>query len=413
MRSNRAGIKRKEPSLLLVSIALFLGFLALMQNQYGQFSDIRGFYGMHFSDGENQWPFSYHTLVGSNEERHPVEYPALTGLVMWLISFLIPLSENSVIAYYTLTALLNTILFSYSAFLVKKLTDSKTSYLFILAPAVLYSLHRNWDIWALVPMLLAVYFFENKKYHLSALNLAIAVATKFFPIVLLLPITIFFWRNRKFAVSIRYALETLAFWALINLPFALINFAGWAYFYKFSYRRGFGGGSLYEMMSKLGLGIQVNSLTFYVLNCLIFIIIIALLIKTSSPIKLSNSAFFVLFAFTLFNKQYSMQYIIWLAPFAAITISQLATSLQKTAIKLYIFWQIIEFAFQYSFFQNILTNTGKSRGVEIASVEVSEFQYGVVSLFRYGTLLIFFVLLYRSVWTNRIKNSGAQSEKKK
>ena len=101
--------RRKEPSLMLVSLAFFLGFLALLQNQYGQFSDIRGFYGMHFSDGQNHWPFSYHTLIGSSEEIHPVEYPALTGLIMWLISFLVPVSQNAVVNYYWITAILNKI----------------------------------------------------------------------------------------------------------------------------------------------------------------------------------------------------------------------------------------------------------------------------------------------------------------
>ena len=78
---------KKETATAAVLIAMFAAFLAIIQNSYGQFSDIRGFYGMHFADGQNQWPFSYHTLLGSTEERHPVEYPALTGLIMWLFSF--------------------------------------------------------------------------------------------------------------------------------------------------------------------------------------------------------------------------------------------------------------------------------------------------------------------------------------
>ena len=137
---------KSEPSIGIISISVGLGLLALMQNRYGQFSDIRGFYGMHFSDGQSQWPFSYHTLAGSTIERHPVEYPAFTGLIMWLLSFPIPVSEVAVIHYYTLTATLNILLFAVSAYLVKSISGKKYSYLFVAAPAVLYSLNRNWDI---------------------------------------------------------------------------------------------------------------------------------------------------------------------------------------------------------------------------------------------------------------------------
>ena len=81
--------RRKNSTPLFVFIGITLGLAALIQNPYGQFSDIRGFFGMHFSDGQHQWPFSYHQLLGATSEMHPVEYPALTGLIMWLISFLV------------------------------------------------------------------------------------------------------------------------------------------------------------------------------------------------------------------------------------------------------------------------------------------------------------------------------------
>jgi hypothetical protein len=87
-------ISFEEPATISVILALLLGSLAYYQNKYGQFSDIRGFYGLHFSDGQNQWPFSYHSLLGSDKLAHPVEYPALTGLIMWLISFLVEPSNT-------------------------------------------------------------------------------------------------------------------------------------------------------------------------------------------------------------------------------------------------------------------------------------------------------------------------------
>jgi uncharacterized membrane protein len=356
---------------------------------------------MHFSDGQNHWPFSYHTLIGSNVEAHPVEYPSLTGLVMWLISFLVPVSQNAVIQYYWITALLNTILFSYSAYLVRSLSNNKLTYAYIVAPAVLYSLHRNWDIWALVPMLLSVLLFEHKKYVSSSVWLAIAIATKFFPLVLLLPVCVYFLRTNQYRKLIEYISSTALFWTLINIPFVIVNFEGWAYFYRFSYERGYGGGSVYEMLSKLGTGIEISTNGFYALNLCLFSAVALFLFKVKMPLSASQGAFITLFAFTLFNKQYSMQYVIWLAPFAVISLSMLQRKTQKSLIKLYLIWQFFELLFQFAFFQNILTNTGKSRGMVLANVEFTEFQYGLTSIARYLAFILFVVQLVKAIYNER------------
>jgi hypothetical protein len=187
---------KKESATSLILLSLTVGILALLQNRYGQFSDIRGFYGMHFYDGQNLWPFSEKTLAGSTKVQHPVEYPALTGLIMWLLSFLVSPFKTAWYDYYPITAAFQIVLLASSAYLIFKLIGKKYGYYFILAPAVLYSLNRNWNIWAIAAMLLAIYLFEKKSFHLSAILLAVSIATKFFPIVLMLPIMIIFLKKQ-------------------------------------------------------------------------------------------------------------------------------------------------------------------------------------------------------------------------
>ena len=63
---------KKETVTLAILIAVAAAILAIIQNSYGQFSDIRGFYGLHFADGLHHWPFSTHTLQGATESIHPV-----------------------------------------------------------------------------------------------------------------------------------------------------------------------------------------------------------------------------------------------------------------------------------------------------------------------------------------------------
>ena len=383
---------KKESAKSLVLLSLTVGILALLQNRYGQFSDIRGFYGMHFYDGQNLWPFSEKILAGDTRVQHPVEYPALTGLVMWLLSFLVSPSQTAIFDYYRITSAFQIVLLAVSAYLIFKLAGKKYGFYFILAPAVLYSLNRNWDIWAIAAMLLAIHLFEKKRFQLSAILLAVSIATKFFPIVLMLPIMIIFLRNKQIKLFIRYALTTAVAWAVINLPFVLINYEGWVYFYKFSAERGLGSASFFEITNIILPSITFSSIHFYILNTLALVAVTTYFVKLKSVPTLAATSFFVMFGFILFNKQYSMQYVIWLSALAVLTFSYLKREHKELLIYVYIFWQSFELAFQYSFFQKILTSTYANTATPM-TITVSNTAYGYVGVARYILAVIFALLL--------------------
>jgi len=393
--------RQRESSFSLILISLTIGIIALLQNKYGRLSDIRSFYGMHFFDGQHLWPFSEKTLLGETTVQHPVEYPALTGLIMWLLSFFISPSDTAINDYYRLTASLQILMFTYCAYLIYKLAGKKYAFYFILAPAVLYSLNRNWDIWAIAPMLVAILLFERKKYGLSAVLLAISIATKFFPIVLMLPIAIIFLREKNLFAFIKYGAVTLVSWVLINLPFVIVNLKGWAYFYEFNAKRGLGSASFYEITSIIFKSIKFNSIHFYILNITIFLIVTLFLIRLKQIPNLLESSFFVMFAFILFNKQYSMQYVIWLSALAVLAISQISKRQRESIIYIYILWQALELAFQYAFFQNILTNTYAKTETPM-TIQVSTTAYAYIGVVRYLIAVIFALILAKHL---RSKNS--------
>ena len=383
---------KKENATSLILLSLLVGVLALLQNKFGQFSDIRGFYGMHFYDGQHLWPFSEKTLLGDTKVQHPVEYPALTGLIMWLLSFLVSPSQTAVFDYYRITAAFQIVLLAISAYLIFKLAGKKYGFYFILAPAVLYSLNRNWDIWAIAAMLLAIYLFEKKRFQLSANLLAVSIATKFFPIVLMLPIMIIFLRNKQIKLFIRYALTTAIAWTVINLPFVLINYEGWAYFYKFSAERGLGSASFFEITNIILPSITFSSIHFYILNTLALVAVTTYFVRLKSVPTLAATSFFVMFGFILFNKQYSMQYVIWLSALAVLTFSYLKREHKELLIYVYILWQTLELAFQYSFFQKILTSTYANTATPM-TITVSNTAYGYIGVARYILAVIFALLL--------------------
>ena len=138
------------------------------------------------------------------------------------------------------------------------------SLFFPLAPAVIGSLYINWDLWAVVPSLLAIYFLARNRNHVSALFLGVAIATKFFPIVLLLGIALYFWHRKEFKSVLSYILVTALTWLAINVPIAIHNFDGWWRFFKLNIERENDLGSLWYSLSLLKFPISnINFLTIF------------------------------------------------------------------------------------------------------------------------------------------------------
>ena len=400
-KSKQARLKaanRRETATLAVLVAMAAAVLAILQNSYGQFSDIRGFYGMHFSDGQHLWPFSTHQLLSAAQPIHPVEYPALTGLIMWLFSFFIAPAQDAWVDYFRLTAGFHVAVFAVTAYFIDKLAGRKWAIIFALSPAVAYSLNRNWDIWAVATMIWAIYLYEKGKEKQSAILLAISIATKFFPLVLLFPILVSCFREKKIKSFISYFSYTMGGWLLINLPFMLINFRGWSYFYEFSYKRAIGSASIWDVASQIGLGLPNNKITFYALNLAILAILGLYLLKSRTVVPLVESSFLIMFAFILFNKQYSMQYVIWLAALAVIAIARLNQKHQLSIVYLYVLWQASELAFQFAFFQNILTGMNP----ETASPAISGTAYGTIGVIRYLIAIVFTVVLAKFLYDEKV-----------
>jgi uncharacterized membrane protein len=328
-----------------------------------------------------------------------------------LLSFLVSPSDTAKYDYYRITAAFQIVLLAISAYLIFKLVGKKYGFYFILAPAVLYSLNRNWDIWAIAAMLLAIYLFEKKRFQLSAILLAVSIATKFFPIVLMLPIMIIFLKNKQLKLFIRYALITTLAWVLINLPFVLINYEGWAYFYKFSAERGLGSASFFEITNISLPSITFNTMHFYILNVLTLLAVTTYLLKLKSIPTLAATSFFVMFGFILFNKQYSMQYVIWLSALAVLTFSYLKREHKKILIYVYILWQSLELAFQYSFFQRILTGTYANTATPM-TIAVSNTAYGYVGVARYILAIVFALLLAKFFFAANAESGASQGDLK-
>ncbi len=389
--------------------AVFLGFL---YNSWGQFTDIRGFYGMRYIYGDHPWPFGEYIRPDDSGVVAPVEYPALTGLILWILTFLIPSGGDVTLKYYYFNVIVNGLAFLFCILILDKLAKRKFVFLLILAPAVITALNRNWDIWAVLALLASISFFQKQKWNRSAVLLGVGIATKFFPIVLLLPITVFFIREKRYKSAIRYLLISSLTWLVINVPIMLVNPKGWAYFYELSFSRGLSDGSIFSILDNIGISIFSQSTFYYIFNGIIFSALLLFLLMNRNNISLMQSAFLAMFAFTFFGKQYSMQYVLWIAPLAVAGISMIRGSQRTRLVLGYIGWQITEILFHHAYYQNLLARVLESRGSPLEDFW-SNTEYSVVALIRYTSLVIFVVLYVSSLMSEQPNRphhftSGAQ-----
>ena len=257
------------------------------------------------------WPYSSAT--------NAVEYPPLTGLVMWATAIITPYGYNSDKIYFLINIGLIAALFVGTALLVAKINPNKW-YLLPLLPAVIASLYINWDIWAVLSSVAAIYLFDRRRYGWSSVALAISIATKFFPVVLFIPISIIFLKQKEYREGIRYLLRATLLWIVINAPFALTTPAGWWRFFKLNGNRPADLGSLWQALNIFN--IYPSHINFYWIAIfgLSAVVVAGRLLRNIKVPTLAQIAFIFVALFTAFNKVYSPQYVLWLAPLGVIAL---------------------------------------------------------------------------------------------
>ena len=314
-----------------------------------------------------------------------IEYPPVIGLGNWLISFITP-TENSFRTFFDINAVIILVLFFISAIIVRKIAPAY-QYLFPLAPVVIASLFINWDMWAVVSTLLAIYYFDKKKYEASGIWLGVSIATKFFPIVLLLPIAIIFYRSAQMRLMYRYLFTTAIFWGAINIPIALTHFDGWWRFFKLNLERGADFGSIWYALSLLDINIPHLDLIYPLLSIVLFIGLAIYLLKLPSTPNLAAIALFALVIFTTVGKVYSPQYILWLTPLAVIALQN-----SKQLITFW-FWQATEITYHLAIWQYLALFSDAQFGLPAGG-------YALATLLRVVGVCTFTYILMRDLTTS-------------
>jgi len=343
------------------------------------YSDLPSLFGERGMD-DNKWPYASDT--------NAVEYPVLTGLVMYATSFV----AHSPISYFNFNALLLALLFICVVFIVRKIQPEFT-YLVAVAPAMIASLYINWDLWAIATMMLAIYWFDRKQYLYSSIALAVSISTKFLPIFLLLPIIFILWRSNHIREIFKYAATTIAIWLAINLPFVLTTPTGWWRFYKLNLEREADWGSLWLAFNQLGLSLaNLNYLAVLLLLIGLTAFVIFLFEVKNTP-TLASVAFIVLAIVMVASKVYSPQYVLWLTPLAVIALTH------KKDLHAFWIWQIAETMYHVAIWQHLALFTGAAFGLQ-------EGGYATITLIRIAaTVYLVWTLIKRALAARNTQGS--------
>ena len=255
-----------------------------------------------------------------------LEYPVLSGLFMWFAAWLTPSSGTDMHreqVYWLLNSGMLMICAVVAVIAVMRTHRRRPwdALLFALAPVLALNATVNWDLFAVAVTSLALACWANRRVVWAGVLLGLAVSAKFYPLLLLLPLLALCWRAGRLREFRRAVAAAAGAWLVLNLPFMLLNFSGWATFWTYNANRGIDYGSFWLILSQNGVvawsTTTVNTVI-VLLMALCGLGVCWLALGAQRRPRLAQLAFLIVAAFVLTSKVYSPQYVLWLLPLAVL-----------------------------------------------------------------------------------------------
>lgn len=294
-------------------------------------------YSLYFFRGLDVRPFPYiqgdgkfdneYRPDGSQIEAGDLEYPALTGVLVGAVAEV----THSGATFFRVTAGVLAAFGLLTLVLLWRLVSRPWRLLFFaVGPSlILYAFH-NWDLFAVFLMCAGLVAFRRRADTWTGVWLGLGAAAKVFP-GLIIPALLLARRRETGRISRRIIVGAFASFAAVNIPFAIINRAGWWAPWKFQSTRfpNFET-SWYNIFCRLAPRCELRSGTFWAdtypgltsyASAALFLLGITWLLWAESRrarIRPYATSFGILLIWLLSAKVYSPQYALWLLPFFAL-----------------------------------------------------------------------------------------------
>lgn len=244
---------------------------------------------------------------------HPVEYPVLTGLWMWLASLVADSAES----FTRWTGLLLVACGGATAWLLAREVGWRRALVFAVAPTLIVNGAVNWDLPAVLLGTAGLLAHRRGRDVATGVLLGLGTAAKLFPGIFLIPTTLAAWKLRGSRAARDTALAGLGVWALVNVPVAIVAPEGWARFLELSRERPSDWDALTTVLAH-ATGWSPSIPTLNTLTGAAFVVGAAAIVTYAwrrDPAATWHLAALPLLAwFLLTSKVYSPQFSVWLLP---------------------------------------------------------------------------------------------------
>lgn len=280
---------------------------------------------------------------GSTIKRY-MEYPVLTGMYMYGVAKLTHWWQIGHDRWGLPSALDAVMFFNFAAlglalfWLVTIWATGRTAgvrvwapWLAALSPLIFVHAFTNFDAIPIAFVALAMWAWAKFDAQPSArwgpwvagAFIGLGVASKLYPILLLVAIGIVCLRTRRVTALVATASAALGVWLAINAPVLLQFPHGWAEFFRYNVNRDAESDSLFGVARDIG-GFTWNTgvlnATSLALLLLAIVGIVVLGMIAPKPPSLAQLMFLLVAAFLITNKIWSPQYSLWLVPLAVLAV---------------------------------------------------------------------------------------------
>ncbi|HEV2757187.1 MAG TPA: glycosyltransferase 87 family protein [Actinomycetota bacterium] len=317
------------------------------------YSDLPPLYGLR-GIVDHVFPYVNARLDAGNLVDGAIEYPVLTGLYMWFSGLLVENHEQ----YFVVSALTMGPLALVTAYLLGRLSGWRALMWAAAPPLVLYAFH-NWDLLVVTATVIGLWFWSRGKPLAAAVWLGIGAAFKLYPIFFLAPLFLYVLRRdgaRRASAALGAGAGTFA---LVNLPFVILNPSGWWATYEFHRLRGPNYDNMWALWfpSDTWLG-SFPALTPATLNVVTGVLtatffVTALAVGWMRSERDGAYPFLqvcgaLLVAFMLWNKVHSPQYTLWILPFFVLLRVNFLWWVGYVAIDLAVYYGVFQWFYDLS-----------------------------------------------------------------
>ncbi|HET7311204.1 MAG TPA: glycosyltransferase 87 family protein [Mycobacteriales bacterium] len=394
---------------LLTSVVGFLAKSPCRTNPWsGEYQYTRTCYtdvfALYYSEG----------LVGDGHSRiavpyldHPVEYPPIIGGLMWVAAEVanvvhphdprtaakgVPVDHRSLV-FFDVTALLLTAFALLATWAVARLAGRERIWdaaMFALAPGLFLHAFTNWDLAAVAFAMAGLWAWSRRSPVVAGALLGLGIATKLYPLLLLLALLLLCFRSRRLREWLSCAATAVVTTVLCYLPAIVLSahtsprlrstvfqfptqsgcpthyLAGWRWFWTVNTTRPADWDSLWFQLQHLQghpldqaqCGAAPVWLNFWVAIATVTVMGAVSLLVLAAPRRprVAQVAFLLVAGFLLVNKVFSPQYVLWLIPLAV---------LARPRWRAFLAWQVTEVAVLVSRFDYFVGNDHPGQGAPI------------------------------------------------